>query len=42
VGTLRLTLDGKPIGDFSLTALSSVSVSGLIRRGWDSLMLMIH
>jgi D-alanyl-D-alanine carboxypeptidase (penicillin-binding protein 5/6) len=42
VGTLRLTLDGKPVGDFTLTALSNISVSGLLRRGWDSLMLMIH
>jgi D-alanyl-D-alanine carboxypeptidase (penicillin-binding protein 5/6) len=42
VGTLRLTLDGKPVGDFTLTALSNIGVSGLIRRGWDSLMLMIH
>ncbi len=42
VGTLRLTLEGKPVGDFTLTALSSIGVSGLIRRGWDSLMLMIH
>jgi D-alanyl-D-alanine carboxypeptidase (penicillin-binding protein 5/6) len=42
VGTLRLTLDGKQIGDFPLTALSRVGVSGLIGRAWDSLMLMIH
>jgi D-alanyl-D-alanine carboxypeptidase (penicillin-binding protein 5/6) len=42
VGTLRLTLDGAPVGDFTLSALSSISVSGLIRRSWDSLMLMIH
>lgn len=42
VGTLRLSLDGKPLGDYNLAALSDVSVAGLIRRGWDSLMLMIH
>jgi D-alanyl-D-alanine carboxypeptidase (penicillin-binding protein 5/6) len=42
VGTLRLTLNGKPLGDYPLVALSDVSVAGLIRRGWDSLMLMIR
>jgi D-alanyl-D-alanine carboxypeptidase (penicillin-binding protein 5/6) len=42
VGTLRLSLDGKPIGDFTLTALSDVSVAGIVRRSWDSLMLLLH
>jgi len=42
IGTLRLSLDGKPVGDFTLTALSNVSVAGIFRRGWDSLMLIIH
>lgn len=42
VGTLRLSLDGKPVGDYSLSALEGVPVSGLIRRGWDSLMLMFN
>lgn len=42
VGTLRLSQNGKPIGDYSLVALSDVGVSGLIRRSWDSLMLMIR
>jgi len=42
VGTLRLSLDGKPVGDYTLSALEGVGVSGLIRRAWDSLMLMFH
>ncbi|HEX8978575.1 MAG TPA: D-alanyl-D-alanine carboxypeptidase family protein [Parasulfuritortus sp.] len=42
VGTLRLSQNGKPIGDYNLVALSDVGVSGLIRRSWDSLMLMIR
>ncbi|NTV95749.1 MAG: D-alanyl-D-alanine carboxypeptidase [Thiobacillus sp.] len=42
VATLRLTLDGRPMGDYALTALSGVGVSGLIRRTWDSLMLMME
>lgn len=41
VATLRLTLDGRPVGDYALTALSGVGTSGLIRRTWDSLMLML-
>ncbi|TCJ12777.1 D-alanyl-D-alanine carboxypeptidase [Parasulfuritortus cantonensis] len=41
VATLRLTLDGQPVGDYALAALTEVSVSGLIRRAWDSLMLML-
>ncbi len=40
IGTLRLTLDGRLVGDYPLQALASVGVSGLISRGWDSLMLM--
>jgi len=42
VGTLRLFLDGKVIGDYPIVALTEVGVSGLIRRSWDSLMLMLH
>ncbi len=42
VGTLRLILDGKTFGDYPIVALTSVGVSGLIRRSWDSLMLMLH
>ena len=42
VATLRLSLDGKPVGDFALSALTGVGVSGLIRRAWDSLMLMLQ
>ena len=41
VATLRLSLDGKPAGDFSLQALTGVGTSGMIRRAWDSLMLML-
>ncbi|MDP2028611.1 MAG: D-alanyl-D-alanine carboxypeptidase family protein [Thiobacillus sp.] len=40
MGTLRLTLDGQPLGDFALLALQDVGVSGIVGRGWDSLRLM--
>ncbi|MDD3528952.1 MAG: D-alanyl-D-alanine carboxypeptidase [Gallionellaceae bacterium] len=41
VATLRLTLDGQPVGDHALTALDGVSVAGMIGRTWDSLMMML-
>jgi serine-type D-Ala-D-Ala carboxypeptidase (penicillin-binding protein 5/6) len=39
IGTLRLSLDGKPLGDFPLLALHDVSVAGILGRGWDSIRL---
>lgn len=42
VATLHLSLDGQPFGNYPLTALADVEVSGLIRRTWDSLLLMIQ
>lgn len=42
MGSLRLTLDGQPLGDFPLLALQDVSVSGIFGRAWDSLRLMVE
>jgi D-alanyl-D-alanine carboxypeptidase (penicillin-binding protein 5/6) len=42
IATLRLSLNGKPVGDYALQALSGVGMSGIVRRAWDSLMLMIR
>lgn len=39
IGTLRLSLDGKPIGDYPMVALHNVSVAGIFGRGWDTLRL---
>lgn len=39
MGTLRLTLDDKPLGDFPLVALHDVGVAGILGRGWDSIRL---
>lgn len=39
LGTLRLTLDGKPLGDYGLVALHEVAVAGIFGRGWDSIRL---
>jgi D-alanyl-D-alanine carboxypeptidase/D-alanyl-D-alanine carboxypeptidase (penicillin-binding protein 5/6) len=39
MGTLRLVLDGKPVGDYPLVALHDVAVAGIFGRGWDSIRL---
>jgi len=40
MGTLRLILDGKSIGDYPLVALHDVGVAGIFGRGWDSMRLL--
>ena len=40
VGTLRVTFDGKPYGDFPVYALQAVGVANALRRAWDSLLLL--
>jgi D-alanyl-D-alanine carboxypeptidase (penicillin-binding protein 5/6) len=40
LGTLRLSMDGEPLGDYPLLALEKVEVSGILGRGWDNLLLM--
>lgn len=39
LGTLRLTLDGKRLGDYPLAALHAVGVAGILGRGWDTIRL---
>jgi D-alanyl-D-alanine carboxypeptidase (penicillin-binding protein 5/6) len=39
IGTLKLTLVGKPYAEFPLVALDSVSVANVFSRGWDSIRL---
>jgi len=40
LGTLLLTLDGQPLGDYPLVALQDVGVAGIFGRGWDSIRLL--
>jgi D-alanyl-D-alanine carboxypeptidase (penicillin-binding protein 5/6) len=40
LGTLRLSVDGQPVGDYPLLALESVPVAGILGRGWDNILLM--
>lgn len=40
LGTLRLTVDGQPVGEYPLRALDNVPVAGILGRGWDNILLM--
>jgi D-alanyl-D-alanine carboxypeptidase (penicillin-binding protein 5/6) len=39
VGSLRVTLDGKPLGEYPLVALQAVPMAGIFGRAWDTLRL---
>jgi D-alanyl-D-alanine carboxypeptidase (penicillin-binding protein 5/6) len=39
IATLRLSLDGRPYGEYPLVALADVPVAGIVGRAWDSLKL---
>jgi D-alanyl-D-alanine carboxypeptidase (penicillin-binding protein 5/6) len=41
VGVLRVTYDGKPLGEYPLVALEPVPVAGLLGRMWDTLRLWL-
>jgi D-alanyl-D-alanine carboxypeptidase (penicillin-binding protein 5/6) len=41
VGTLRVTHDGKPMGEYPLVALEAVGVAGIFGRAWDTLRLWL-
>jgi len=40
VGTLTVTLDGKPVGKYPVVALEEIGVANIFGRAWDSLRLM--
>ena len=42
LGSLRVSLDGKPIGEYPVYALESIAQAGLLRRAWDTLRLWIQ
>ena len=42
IGTLKLTLYGKPYAEFPLVALDSVSLANVFSRGWDSIRLLVQ
>jgi serine-type D-Ala-D-Ala carboxypeptidase (penicillin-binding protein 5/6) len=41
VGSLRVSLEGKPLGEYPLVALEAVPEAGIFRRGWDTLRLWL-
>jgi D-alanyl-D-alanine carboxypeptidase (penicillin-binding protein 5/6) len=42
VGTLRLTLEGKPFREIPVVALDEVPVAGILGRGWDTLRMLFQ
>jgi serine-type D-Ala-D-Ala carboxypeptidase (penicillin-binding protein 5/6) len=42
IGTIKLTLDGKPYREVPVVALESVPVAGILGRGWDTLRLLFR
>ena len=41
VGTLRISFDGKPLGEYPVVALETVPAAGFFRRAWDTLRLWL-
>jgi serine-type D-Ala-D-Ala carboxypeptidase (penicillin-binding protein 5/6) len=41
VGTLRVSYEGKPLGEYPLVALENVGVAGIFGRAWDTLRLWL-
>jgi len=39
VGTIRLSLDGRPLGEHPVVALETVEAAGVLGRAWDSVRL---
>ncbi len=39
VGTIRVSLDGKPVGEYAAVALENVAVAGILGRAWDTMRL---
>ncbi len=42
IGTMKLTLDGKPFREVPVVALEEVPVAGILGRGWDTLRLLFR
>jgi D-alanyl-D-alanine carboxypeptidase (penicillin-binding protein 5/6) len=42
IGTMKITLDGKPYREIPVVALENVPVAGILGRGWDALRLLFR
>ena len=41
IGTLKISLEGKPFRELPVVALESVPLAGILGRGWDSIRLLL-
>ena len=42
VGTLKVTLDGQPLGEYAVQALEDIGVAGFFGRIWDAILLFFQ
>ena len=42
VGTLKVSLDGKPLGEYGVQALENVTIAGFFGRIWDAILLFFQ
>jgi len=42
VATMKVTLDGKPYGEFPVVALEDIPLAGVLGRGWDAIRLFFR
>jgi len=42
IGALRVTLEGRPLGEYPVVALEQVAAAGILGRAWDTLRLWIR
>ena len=42
VGTLKLALDGEPLGEYGVQALENISIAGFFGRIWDAILLFFQ
>lgn len=42
VGTIRVSFEGKPLGEFAAVALEAVPVAGIIGRAWDTVRMWLR
>jgi D-alanyl-D-alanine carboxypeptidase (penicillin-binding protein 5/6) len=42
VGSVKISIDGKPMSEYPLVALEGVSIGNIFSRTWDSIRLLIN
>jgi D-alanyl-D-alanine carboxypeptidase (penicillin-binding protein 5/6) len=41
VATLRVSYEGRPLGEYPVVALESIGIAGFFRRAWDGMALLL-